>query len=134
MSSTWTSAKPLALSLRQPWAWLVLNAGKDIENRKWKTNFRGTFFIHAAQGCTRKEYEEAVAFARSAGVDPAILERLPSLEKIERGGVVGIATLIDCVSESDSPWFFGPYGFKLESVQRLHFRPCQGRQRFFHIL
>lgn len=30
-----------AISIRQPWAWLILNAGKDIENRDWPTNFRG---------------------------------------------------------------------------------------------
>lgn len=26
----------IALSIRQPWAWLIINAGKDIENRDWK--------------------------------------------------------------------------------------------------
>lgn len=26
---------PLALSIRQPWAWAILCAGKDIENRSW---------------------------------------------------------------------------------------------------
>ena len=37
------------LSLRQPWAWLVVNGLKDLENRRWNTRFRGTFLIHAAQ-------------------------------------------------------------------------------------
>lgn len=41
-----------ALSIRQPWAWLILHGGKDIENRSWNTNFRGRFLIHAAAGMT----------------------------------------------------------------------------------
>lgn len=28
-----------ALSIRQPWAWLVVQGYKDIENRDWPTNF-----------------------------------------------------------------------------------------------
>jgi hypothetical protein len=41
-----------ALSIRQPWAWLILHAGKDIENRDRKPrnpalHFRGSFLIHA---------------------------------------------------------------------------------------
>lgn len=27
----------VALSIRQPWAWAILHAGKDIENRDWHT-------------------------------------------------------------------------------------------------
>jgi hypothetical protein len=46
-----------ALSIRQPWAWLILNAGKDIENRDWPTHFRGRFLIHASKGMTHDEYE-----------------------------------------------------------------------------
>src|SRR3990167_9411398 len=48
-----------ALSIRQPWAWLILHAGKDIENRGWPTSFRGRFLIHASKGMTRAEYELA---------------------------------------------------------------------------
>ncbi|MCG0445699.1 ASCH domain-containing protein [Pseudomonas aeruginosa] len=52
-----------ALSIRQPWAWLVANGHKDIENRDWATSFRGRFLIHAAKSMTRDEYEEARDFA-----------------------------------------------------------------------
>jgi hypothetical protein len=47
----------IALSIRQPWAWLILHAGKDIENRDWPTKYRGPFLIHASKGMTRDEYE-----------------------------------------------------------------------------
>ena len=40
----------LALSIRQPWAWLILRAGKDVENRDWSTKVRGRVLIHASVG------------------------------------------------------------------------------------
>ena len=30
-----------ALSIHQPWAWAILNAGKTVENRTWSTNYQG---------------------------------------------------------------------------------------------
>jgi ASCH domain len=36
-----------ALSVRQPWAWLIVQGFKGIENRTWQTSFRGTVLIHA---------------------------------------------------------------------------------------
>lgn len=38
-----------ALSIRQPWAWLIVAGYKDIENRSWPTNFRGRVYIHASR-------------------------------------------------------------------------------------
>lgn len=37
-----------ALSIKQPWASLIAQGIKDIENRTWKTKFRGRIFIHAS--------------------------------------------------------------------------------------
>ena len=37
------------LSVRQPWAWLLCENLKDVENRNWKTNYRGTLYIHAGK-------------------------------------------------------------------------------------
>lgn len=36
-----------ALTIRQPWAWLVVNGYRDIENPKWATHHRGPLLIHA---------------------------------------------------------------------------------------
>ena len=49
------------ISIRQPWASLIIHHGKDIENRDWGTNVRGRVLIHAAKGCTREEWEEGVS-------------------------------------------------------------------------
>jgi len=47
-----------AISIRQPWAWLIVNGYKDIENRSWPTKFRGRVLIHASKGMTRAEYDD----------------------------------------------------------------------------
>lgn len=49
-----------ALSIRQPWAWLIVHGGKDIENRSWHTKFRGRFLVHAAKGMTSNEFTQAL--------------------------------------------------------------------------
>ncbi len=118
-----------ALSIRQPWAWLILNAGKDIENRTWQTHFRGRFLIHASKGCTRKEYREAIEDWVYLFDIPD--ERVPSFESLNFGGIVGVATIADCVAKSESEWFSGPFGFVLRDVQPLQFVPCTGALGFF---
>ena len=78
----------MALSIRQPWAWLILHAGKDIENRDWPTRFRGRFLIHASKGMTREEYELAEDPLWHKG-GPTI--DLPEFGLLDRGGIVGEA-------------------------------------------
>lgn len=115
-----------ALSIRQPWAWLIVNGHKDIENRTWPTQRRGRFFVHAASGMTRREYAFAVAFAQNAS-DVVI----PEFEALERGGIVGTVHLTDCVQSRPSRWFVGPYGFVLADPKPIPFYPCRGWLGFF---
>lgn len=113
----------LALSIRQPWANLILLAGKDIENRAWPTNVRGRILIHASKGCTRQEFADAIEFAQSC-----IRRRIVAdLATIPRGGIVGSVEIVDCVSSSDSPWFVGPFGFVLRDPQPLPLPPLPWR-------
>lgn len=119
-----------ALTIRQPWAWLILHAGKDIENRTWATSFRGPFLVHAAKGMTRAEYDRANAFARQTG---RLGVELPPPEALARGGVVGAVTLVDCVPQSASPWYMGQMGFVLQRPVVLPFVPCRGQLGFFDI-
>lgn len=108
-----------ALSIKQPWAYMITNCGKDIENRDWYTRLRGEFLIHAGKKVDRAGYE----FAENNGIE------LPS--ELPTGGIVGRAKIVDCVDESDSPWFFGHYGFVIEDAKPLPFKPCLGRLSFF---
>lgn len=118
-----------ALSIRQPWAWLILNAGKIIENRTWPTNFRGSFLVHAAAGMTRSEWEGAMAFVEN-NFGAAIALTAPRFEELERGGIVGIVDMVACVTVSESRWFMGPCGFELENPRPLPFYPMKGRSDF----
>jgi hypothetical protein len=121
----------LALSIRQPWAWMILNAGKDIENRTWPTRLRGRILIHAAKGCTKGEFEDACDFAADYCEFEA---RLPeSLADVQRGGIVGSVEIVDCVSRSSSPWFVGDFGFVLRDPRPLPFTPWKGQLGFFDV-
>ena len=116
-----------ALSIRQPWAWLIANGHKHIENRDWPTRFRGRFLIHASKGMTRQEYNDTKDFANSMGVE------IPAFNELERGGLVGVAHLYDCVNQAESPWFFGKYGFVVDSADPIQFVPYKGKLGFFEV-
>jgi hypothetical protein len=49
------------LSIHPEWAWAIMFAGKDVENRDWPTTNRGRLLIHASMNEERH---------RSAGARP----------------------------------------------------------------
>ena len=116
----------LALSIRQPWAWAIIHAGKDIENRDWPTKFRGPVCIHAAKGMTTAEHEDAARFMH---FERGIVA--PLFVHTVRGGIIGTAEVVDCVEASPSPWFFGRYGFVLRNPLAVDFIPVRGALGFF---
>lgn len=116
-----------ALSIRQPWAWLIVNGHKDVENRTWHTKFRGRFLVHASQGMTHTEYEAAHALAASQGV------KLPPPSELERGGIVGSVDLVESADYSSSPWYMGDKAFSLREPRELPFVPMKGRLGFFDV-
>ena len=141
-----------ALSIRQPWAWAILHAGKDFENRDWYTSFRGRFAIHAAKGMTKSEYQSAISYITQAFVKDTLKTPntyhlsasrtivasgelvLPDFEEIVRGAIVGVADLAACISNSPSPWFEGKYGFVLRNVIVLPEPiPCKGALGFWDV-
>lgn len=133
----------MALSIRQPWASLILKAHKDIENRCWPTKVRGRILIHAAKGMTRAEHEDALEFAvdairddpRNVGAGRTVtLRELGfAFDDLQRGGIIGSAEIVDCVRKSDSPWFVGEFGFVLRDPQPLPFVPWKGQLGFFDV-
>jgi hypothetical protein len=42
------------ITIRQPWAHLIVNGSKNIENRTWPTSYRGPVLIHASLNINRK--------------------------------------------------------------------------------
>ena len=112
-----------ALSIRQPWAWLIANGYKDIENRTWRSDHKGWTLIHAGKKIDREGY----GWVRANF--PNI--QIPPMEQLETGGIVGIMLITGCVTDSKSPWFFGPYGFKIEQAEIVTLTPCLGKLGFF---
>lgn len=110
-----------ALSIRQPWAWLIVHGYKDIENRSWPTRFRGSVLIHAGKRFDQN-FDDAEDWAWYGVEKP---------DHLDFGGIVGEALIVDCVSAYSSQWFTGPYGFVLREEHPLPFRPCRGLLGFF---
>lgn len=120
-----------ALSIKQPWAWLIVNGFKAVENRDWYTSVRGDILIHTG----KKMDNDGLAWVKSRFPDI----QLP--ETFETGGIVGKARIVGCVhisdskllAEKDKDWFFGDYGFILDSVEPLPFMPVNGQLGFFKV-
>jgi hypothetical protein len=117
------------LSIRQPWAWLVVNGWKNIENRTWRTRYRGDLLIHAAVAVTRADYEACRIFVDGIHADLA----MPAYEDLPRGGIVGEVTVLDCVRGHTSPWFTGPVGWVLADALECRLIPWHGRQGLFDV-
>lgn len=99
-----------ALSIKQPWASLICASRednpalgiKDIENRTWKTNFRGRIYIHASTNSSaelsRLQFDEMMSE-----------ENIDLAWKIKEGeipirAIIGEVDIIDCVINHESIW------------------------------
>ena len=114
-----------ALSLKQPFAELILQGRKTIELRKWNTNFRGEFLIHASKIPDEKAMKEL------------------GFNILPTGAILGKAELIDVkhyknkkelmkdkhLHLADGDW--GEWGFVLRKVQRIKEIPCRGNLNFW---
>jgi ASCH domain len=99
-SGSWALVQgaPAALSVRQPWAWALVNGHKDIENRTWQTTQRGFIAIHAG----RRPDPAGFRFCEASGL------QVP--EDLAFGAVVGAVELLDVVERHRSPWA-SPQGY-----------------------
>ena len=114
-----------ALSLKQPFAELIVSGKKTIELRNWNTKFRGRFLIHA-----------------SKIPDTEAMKRL-GFDKLPVGVIVGEADLVDVKKYenngehkkdrekhlADSSW--GKYGFVLKNVKRVKLVEARGMLGFW---
>lgn len=80
-----------AITVLQPWAWLLVSGKKRCETRSWKTNYRGEILIHAGKkdmtATMRQTIFEAV-YMKQAGVFKT---------KMITGAIIGKAVLVNCV-------------------------------------
>ena len=113
-----------AISVQQPWAWALFH-GKDVENRPWKTRYRGELLIHASLKV------DATGMLWIQKHFPALISTVPFFPK---GCIVGKVLMVDCVVTHPSPWFFGPYGHVYSNP--IEFKkpiPIKGFLKFFEV-
>jgi ASCH domain len=88
-----------ALTIHQPWAWATIYGGKDVENRRWKTTYRGPLLIHAGKDAD----PEGPAFVLRTLADPLNYGR-PRAAWEARGAIIGLVFLADVLTDSPSRW------------------------------
>jgi len=116
-----------ALSIRQPWAALIMRGIKPIENRSWRVKYRGDLLIHASKTVDHRSMQW-------------IQESLPGVWReirddiFDQGAILGSIRLMDCVNHHENFWFEGPWGFVLEDPIRFeHIIPYPGKLGIFRI-
>lgn len=84
------------LSVRQPWAWLLVSGHKPVENRTWATSYRGPLLIHASKSHFDDDIWEEF--------DPRLWDIRGPFTKptLAYGAIVGVVELIDCVNRSEA--------------------------------
>ena len=86
-----------AISIRQPWAWAIIHAGKRVENRRWDPHSGNaaaarrlvgqTILIHAAKGCPGEEFDDGVDAVLDAARPAPGAERLAFLSTLAKMSV-----------------------------------------------
>ena len=100
------------ISIRQPWAWLIVHGYKDIENRTWAPKHRGRVLIHAGKTVKDDDFPVQREWVQTCGIQ--IPADLPT------GAIVGEAVVTGVVRSragdappTSSPWYEGPVGIQL---------------------
>lgn len=120
-----------AISIRQPWAELILQGRKTIELRTWGTKIRGRIAVHAGKTMERGACDRH-------GLDPA---ELPG------GALVGYVDIAEIIDLDEQTWeelrndhlaaggFPGDLvGWRLANPERLPEPvPMRGRRQFFNV-
>jgi hypothetical protein len=102
-----------AISVQQPWAWAILHAGKDLENRQVRFKYRGPLLIHASLRLRATD-------RMPRGV------RQPAIEELLCGVVLGVVDLVDVVDHARSKWWGGKFALVLENPRTLR-RPIPSK-------
>jgi hypothetical protein len=88
-----------ALSIKQPWASLIAHGIKDIENRTWRTKFRGRIYIHAS---APKKFNVQMSDEQTTLALPVLQSAFDG--KMPFGAIIGEVDIIECVLNHDSIW------------------------------
>jgi hypothetical protein len=128
-----SDTRQYAISIRQPWAWAVVHAGKDVENRgphaprQFQAAVGQRVYIHASKTMTIAEWLEAKNFMAKLGV------ACPSSSDLMYGGIIGSVLVVDIVTRHPSPWFRGPHALVLADPRPEPFYRVRGELGLFPV-
>jgi hypothetical protein len=105
------------LSIQHPWAYLISSGQKDIENREWTTCYRGPLLIHAGAKVDPTWFYRDGRVAEQMIAHYGVREMPATRAEYPLKAIIGMADLIDVVTESESRWFCGSYGFVLRNAR-----------------
>lgn len=88
------------LTIKQPWAGLILAGAKDVENRSWSTPHRGALGIHVALKAADKSVLQTVPLQYRE------FARYLLMANEMAGHVIGTVQMVDVIENSKSPWAF----------------------------
>lgn len=74
------------LTIKQPWATLIMQGDKRFEFRSWQTKYRGDLLIHAGKGIDKEAMKRLAKY---------IPKDMPSVK------ILGKVTLVDCIKCDD---------------------------------
>jgi len=128
------------LSIRQPWAFLISQGLKDIENREWTTCYRGPLLLHAGSKADEDWFYPA-RHPKAGQLRMYEAERLEvddvmpkHISEYPLGAIVGVCDLVDVGTYRGNKWFCGTYGFALANVQAFDEPiPWKGALRLFPV-
>ena len=94
-----------AISIKQPWAYLIASGIKDVENRTWKCpqKYIGErVLIHAsAKQC---EVKGLLSVPQQEYLIAKIPNKMPLQKNIVNGAIIGSVEIVDCVINHPSIW------------------------------
>ncbi|MEO6522225.1 MAG: ASCH domain-containing protein [Mucilaginibacter sp.] len=95
-----------ALTIKQPWAGLIVSGAKDIENRTWKTNFRGRIYVHASAKIIsgHRDVSSYLSYEQWDSLNDSQLERHLTQGFWTTSAIVGEVDIVDCVLNHPSVW------------------------------
>jgi hypothetical protein len=94
-----------ALSIRQPWATLICKGIKNVENRTWKTNYRGKLLIHASSYKCPKDFVYRLPLELCSPLCNEITYGSIKPDDFISGAIIGYVDLVDCIEgDYDSLW------------------------------
>ncbi len=116
------------ISIKQPWAYAILNLGKDIENRTWTTPYRGRLLIHASKSVCLGGMRFLANLIEQDKLNNVEPEKLTLIQDILTkgkkglifGAIIGSVDLVDVTQNHSSIWaIHDQYHWVLENPQLL---------------